>query len=130
MPNRKKGEWEMRNFELSLQDETFNALKSDFDMILKRTLTNMKEKEENEAEITIKLGIKLIEEIDKKDINRKIVKPMFEHKVSSILKIKDEKSGILKGDYELVWDSLLQNYVMRKIQDPQTSLFDRKDECE
>jgi hypothetical protein len=53
-----------------------------------------------------------------------VLAPTFSHKVSSVLSIKDEASGALFGDYELVWDRENMTYIMRPIEDGQTSIYD------
>lgn len=117
---------------LSLNGGTFNALKSDFDSILRNTLSNMELKGADTAEMNIKLKISLSKE-QTRDFEarydgamRDIVKPKFEHAVQSVLQIKDKKDGTLSGNYELVWDGEAQKYVMREITDGQTSLFDEE----
>lgn len=119
---------------LSLNGDTFNALKSDFDAILRNTLSNMELKGADTAEMNIKLKISLSKE-QTRDFEasydgamRDIVKPKFEHAVQSVLQIKDKKDGTLSGNYELVWDGDAQKYVMREITDGQTSLFDEGQE--
>lgn len=116
---------------LSLNGDTFNALKSDFDSILRNTLSNMELKGADTAEMNIKLKISLTKD-QTRDLEarydgamRDIVKPKFEHVVQSVLQIKDKKDGALSGNYELVWDPDEQKYVTREITDGQTSLFDK-----
>lgn len=117
---------------LSLNGDTFNALKSDFDTILRNTLSNMELKGADAAEMNIKLKISLTKD-QTRDFEacydgamRDIVKPKFEHAVQSVLQIKDKKDGTLSGNYELVWDKEAQKYVMREITDGQTTLFDNE----
>lgn len=110
---------------LSLKSETFSALKEDFDSILARTIGNMEMKGAEEATVTLKLGISL----EKGSVNgpagiRDIVKPSFKHDISSVMQVKDKKSGALTGDYEMVWDADEGKYVMRRIDNGQTSMFD------
>lgn len=119
----------INQFALSLSDDTFNALKSDFDQVLGRTLDNMENKESELAEMTIKVKIML----DKRQIadpdnggQREIVVPKFDHKVSSVMQVKYEKKGMLSGDYELVFDRSIGKYVIRNINDGQTSMFDKE----
>lgn len=114
---------------LSLKSETFSALKEDFDSILARTIGNMEMKGAEEATVTLKLGISL----EKSSVNgpagiRDIVKPSFKHDISSVMQVKDKKSGALTGDYEMVWDADEGKYVMRRIDNGQTSMFD-DDRC-
>lgn len=110
---------------LSLKSETFSALKEDFDSILARTIGNMEMKGAEEATVTLKLGISL----EKSSVNgpagiRDIVKPSFKHDISSVMQVKDKKSGALTGDYEMVWDADEGKYVMRRIDNGQVSMFD------
>lgn len=117
---------------LSLNGDTFNVLKTDFDSILRNTISNMELKGADIAEMNVKLKISLAKE-QTRDFDasydgamRDIVRPKFEHAVQSVLQIKDKKDGTLAGNYELVWDVKEQKYVMREITDDQTSLFDKE----
>lgn len=122
----------MNSFTLNLESDAFNALKTDFNQILRRTLAGMEQKEAEDATITLKLGIALTRDmvpdptIVAYEAQREIVRPAFTHKISSVMQYKDEKSGILSGNYELVWDKELCDYVMREITNGQTSLFDKE----
>ena len=112
---------------LSLKSDTFSALKEDFDSILARTIGNMEMRGAEEATVTLKLGISL----EKSSVNgpnglQDITKPSFKHDISSVMQVKDKKSGALTGDYELVWDESEGKYVMRRIDNGQTSIFDRQ----
>ena len=40
------------------------------------------------------------------------------------MQVKDKKSGALTGDYQLVWNPEEGNYIMRRIDNGQTSMFD------
>lgn len=111
--------------ELSLNGDTFSALKDDFDSILAQTLGNMESKGADEAVITLKLGITLEKQsFVRNDEPEELVKPSFKHDISSVMQVKNKKSGSLSGDYELVWDDEEQKYVMRKITNGQITLFD------
>lgn len=115
---------------LTMESEAFNGLKTDFNQVLRRTLTNMERKESEQAELTVKLKISLEKDTapDFREVKyraeRDIVRPTFTHKISSVMQIKCEKSGVLSGDYELVWDEEIGDYIMRPIDDGQLSLFD------
>lgn len=119
-------------FKLSLEGDTFNALKTDFDQMLRHTLYRMEEQERDDAEITIKMKISLKEDfVPDNDVNsyaaeRQIKRPSFHHKVVSEVKHKEEKAGGLFGDYELVWDKEKAEYVMRSFGGNQMSIFDKK----
>lgn len=119
-----------REFKLTLSDDTFNALKVDFDKVLSRTLANMQEKgsEAAELKISLKIALSSAEEsdirIDDFDGTREVVIPRFDHKITSAIQIKDEASGTLGGNYELVFDKAFQAWVLREIISPQQTLQD------
>ena len=115
---------------LNINSNAFAAMKEDFDKVLRRTLSNMQTKESDAATLTVKLSISL-SEIEVPDLNassdfatRKAYKPRFDHKINSVMQIKTEESGSLKGEYELVWDEDEQDFVMCPIDNGQRTLFD------
>ena len=115
----------MGNLKMSLDDTTFKDLKRDFDNVLNSTIQNMYSKGSDEASLTIKLNIS-IKEVEVPDYSmlyqdsmRKTFTPSFTHKVSSVLQIKNEQSGKLGGNYELVYDELEKVYVMKPIENSQ-----------
>lgn len=116
------------NYKLNIDGEAFSSMREDFNKILKRTVNNMESKGSNNAEITIKLKIELVPDFlpptSSDDEGRAILKPKFEHKVSSVMNTKFEESGSLKGDYELVWDEDAQDYIARPVGSYQVSIFD------
>lgn len=119
-----------KNFPLSLNGDTFTALKADFDQMLRKLLMGMEKFECEEGTITIKVGVKLEDdqardfEANGYDGMRDIVKPTFKHEVSSAMQIKDKKTGSLSGNYELIWDRESGQYFVRDIDDGQRTLFD------
>ena len=119
-----------QELELTLNSSTFAALKADFDQVLKNTLRNMQEKGSEAAEVKVSLKISFVKDeksyiqIADLDDRREIIIPKFDHKVSSVLQIKDEASGTLGGNFELVYDEVRKDWVMREIIIPQTSLGD------
>lgn len=121
-------------YPLSLNGDTFNALKSDFDSLLCQLLTEMENREEEEATITIKVGVKLEKDQARDfqangyDAMRNIVKPTFKHEISTVMQIKNKKSGSVGGSMEMVWDKELCQYIMRPIDNGQTTLFDQDGE--
>lgn len=117
-------------YPLSLNGDTFNALKSDYDALLRQLLTEMENRDEEEATITIKVVVKLEKDQARDfrangyDAMRDIVKPTFKHEISTVMQIKNKKSGSLGGTMEMVWDKELGQYVMRPIDNGQVSMFD------
>ena len=108
-------------------------MREDFDKILKRTVNNMELKGSNTAEVTVKLKIELVPDYlppaSSDEEGRAILKPKFEHKVSSVMNTKFEESGSLKGDYELVWDEQAQDYIAKPIGFQQMSIYDTEKGC-
>lgn len=119
---------------LVLEGDAFNALKSDFNMVLRKTLANMQHKGADTAELKVSLKISLTQEnaLDQgADDDREVSVPKFDHKVSSVMQLKAEKSGSLGGvGWELMWDKELGQYVLVKIKDAQRSLFDDEEDGE
>lgn len=114
------------DLDLSLNGETFASLKKDFDTILERTIGNMTMKGAEDATITIKLGVSLQKtSVPAKGSIREVTKPTFKHDIASVMQVKDKMSGQLTGNMELVWDDDMKQYVLRPIDDGQTSLFDQ-----
>lgn len=114
--------------DLSLNSEVFLALRASFDDMLKKVLQNMLEQKNDTAEINVKVKIKL----EKSYINvtyedqREVITPIFQHKVTSMLQVKDEQSGSFNGNngkYELLWDDEREKYILTEMQIAQTSLF-------
>ena len=111
--------------ELSLKGDAFLLLKNDFDVVLERTVNNMKAKGSDEATITLKLNILLEKGTNYTDSDESEVdKPTFTFDISSVMQVKDKKSGVLGGDYYLELDNQSKKYVMRRIGDKQKSMFD------
>lgn len=118
---------------LTIEADAFNVLRNDFNQILRMTLNNMIQKDGEKAEIKMNLKITLAQgfapDPEEDDMERQILIPKFEHKVSSVMQYKEEKSGILGGaEYELFWDKDKKEYVMRPIKDAQLSLFEPNEE--
>lgn len=119
----------LTGYPLSLNGETFNGFKTDFDQVLRQLLTEMEKQESEEAVITVKMTVQLKPDqardflANGHDAMRDITKPTFKHDISSVLQVKQKKSGSLGGDMELVWDRELHQYSLRPIDNGQTSIF-------
>lgn len=110
---------------LSLNGDTFDILKEQFDKILNRTIGNMEMKGADDAVITLKLSVGL----EKSSVNvggdiKEVTKPTFKHDISSVMQVKDKVSGQTTDDYALVWDESEGKYVLRKIENGQMSFDD------
>lgn len=107
---------------LHIDDETFRKMRTDADQVLQKLLKNMAEKGSLDGKITINIDISFTEEtVQNKDSNiegdiRVVHTPNFQHKVSSVLQIKNEQKGDMNCDgMEMVYDELKKEYVLRPI---------------
>ena len=127
---------EIKQYPLSLNGDTFNALKSDFEQMLRQLLTEMEKRDSEDATMTVKLNVELKKDQARDylcngyDGTRDITKPSFKHEISTVMQVKNKKTGSLGGNYELVWDKDLMQYVMREIDNGQISMFNEKKEQE
>lgn len=117
--------------QLNFESETFAGIKRDMNFVLQRLLGNMQEKGAADGSMTLKIDVSFdTEYIPNYDPNvegesRRIEKPKFKHKVTSAVQIKDEKSGNLDTEMELVFDEDSGEYVMKPIANTeQRSIFD------
>lgn len=126
---------------LDFDSDTFEDMKRDMTFVLQRLIGNMEEKGSNEGTMTLKIDITMIKEFipnydpDVKGETREVSKPQFKHKVTSAVKISDEKSGSLNNEMECIFDKETGSYVMVPIANTQQrSIFDadfqKKDEKE
>lgn len=96
---------------LDFDSDTFEEMKRDMNFVLQRLIGNMQEKGTNEGSMTLKIDVTMIKEFipnydpDIKGESREISKPQFKHKVTSAVKINDEKSGSFNNEMELVMDA-------------------------
>lgn len=107
---------------LHFQDETFEKLRSDADQVLQKLLANMVEKGSSEGRLTITVDISLTQEtVQNRYPNiegetRVVHTPKFQHKVGSVLQIKNEQKGDMNCDgMEMVWDDVKGEYVLQPI---------------
>lgn len=117
--------------ELRIEAETFDKLRRDADIVLQRALGTMKEKESMDGKLTITIDIKLVPEFIPnfdpavKGETRKILKPKFDHKVTSAINIKNEEKGNVNPEMAMVWDEDKQEYVLTYVNNTdQRSIFD------
>ena len=107
---------------LHIDDETFRKMRVDADQVLQKLLKSMAEKGSLDGRLTIAIDISFTEEtVQNKDSNiegdiRVVHTPKFQHKVSSVLQIKNEQKGDMNCDgMEMVYDELKKEYVLRPI---------------
>lgn len=113
---------------LSIMGDEFEQLRADADNIIQRLIGNMISKGSLEGEMTIKVAVKFLEKsVETPDGNwRMAMKPSLEHKISSTLKIQDQKSGAYLDEMkEVVWDPDTKQYIVRYIEGAeQMNLFE------
>jgi len=121
-----------REMALRLESEVFDEVRAGINNYLQITLAKMDDSKSNEAELTVKLNIKfdrmdlpVISKTGDNDL-REAIFPQLSHKITSIIKTKYDTGGkfVADGDYELVKSNDSHEYIMRKIVDPQQSLYD------
>ena len=117
--------------ELRIEAETFDKLRRDANTVLQMALGTMKEKESMDGKVTITIDIKMVPEfIPNYDLSiqgetRKILKPKFDHKVTSAINIKNEEKGNTNPEMEMVWNEEKQEYVLTYVNNTsQRSIFD------
>lgn len=115
---------------LDFDSDTFEQMKVDMNFVLQRLLGNMLEKGTNEGSMTIKIDVTMIKEFipnydpEIEGESREVSKPQFKHKVTSAVKINDEKSGKYDTEMELVMneDGVYERRPIANTQ--QRSIFD------
>ena len=114
---------------ISLDKNTFPVMIDQFNRVLADVFGNMQMMRVDDATITLKLDIS-VEKSARSTPNGVVdmLIPRFKHAISSVMQVKDKVSGELVGDYQLVWDEEEEKFVMRKIDNGQTSIFDQDDE--
>ena len=121
----------MRNISLSISGGSFEAFRCDFDAMLQNTIYTMEQKDSKEAEITVKFSVTTaldtVPDIEANypDAKRDVKRPYISHKITSKLTLKSKKAGtVVDSNVELVYDKQLCQYVLRPLDDGQTSMFD------
>lgn len=117
---------------LHFEDDTFKKLRVDADQVLQKLLANMAEKGSLEGRLTITVDVSFAEEtVQNRDPNipgdtRVVHTPKFQHKVGSVMQIKNEQKGDMNCDgMEMVWDNEKGEYILRPITGrDQMSVFD------
>lgn len=116
---------------LDFDSDTFGDMKTDMNFVLQRLLGNMVEKQSTEGSMTIKIDVTMVKEFipnydpNIKGESREISKPQFKHKVTSAVKISDEKSGNLNNEMEMVMDEETGCYVLQPVANTQQrTIFD------
>lgn len=115
-----------KTFELDLNTDTFKRFKDDFNRILSSTLREMKQRKVNEADISVKMSIKLTD-LYFANIDKDCTVPDFTHKITAKMQVKEESSGRLNGVFDLKQDEETGRYYLEAIRDNQTTMFDEEE---
>lgn len=107
---------------LSLDSDTLNAFKADFDNIMRQTISKMLENNETEGSVSAKITILLQNFMS--DDGEKYTRPILKHDVKSVVQAKSSAQGALMGDYALEWNQTLGQYVLVPRAQRQLSLFE------
>jgi hypothetical protein len=109
----------MEEVTLHFRDKVFEKLINDADQVLQKLLSNMTEKGSTIGRLTISLDCIFEEEtvMDKNStdgfFSRVIHTPKFQHKVGSVLQIKNEQKGDVNCDgMEMVYDEKTKEYIL------------------
>lgn len=84
---------------VNLESDTFAQMKQDMTAQINRLLRQMQKYNAEKAAVTVKLTVSLEEE--ELDDGVKGVIPLFEHKVTSTVQIKNQAEGKLGSEYVL-----------------------------
>ncbi len=116
---------------LDFDSDTFKDMKKDMNFVLQHLIGNMQQKGTNEGSMTLRLDVVMIKEFipnynpDVKSEAREVSKPQFRYKVTSTVKINDEKSGALDNEMELVMDKHTKIFKLVPVANTfQRSIFD------
>lgn len=117
---------------LHIDDDTFKKMRTDADQVLQKLLKNMTEKGSLNGRLTIILDVSFTQETvqnrdpDIEGDTRIVHTPKFQHKVGSVLQIKNEQKGNMNCDgMEMIWDDEKGEYVLQPITGRnQMSIFD------
>lgn len=98
---------------LSVESPFFAAMRGDLDAMLQRTVMQLLAKDSEEATVTIKLGLHLVRGTD--TMGRDVILPQTEHKITSVMTVKDETKGGSADECELVFDAEAGRYLLREL---------------
>lgn len=126
---------------VTIEGESFMQMRADANVVLQKLLKNMVEKETNEGSLTIKVDVNLVPEwvpipIEKRIIggpeSRMVLRPRFEHKISSTMQIKDNANGEYTSELmELVFDEFTGQYILTPVKDgEQMTIYDLMEQGE
>lgn len=110
------------NMKVCLDGPVFEKFKSDFDAVLKDTLTKMVKNSSPEGSVTGKIKITL--ETRPNDFGVLYVAPLFEHKVSGSTTQKLDLTGTIDDEFCLETDAESGDFILNEPERAQTQMDD------
>lgn len=118
-------------YAIAIESPVFDTLRGNLNALLKSTVSDMLKKDVKQSKITTTLEITL-EDSSTADLEehryaaeRDIIVPSFKHKIVSQMNVKETSKGFASGEgFELTIDKSTGKYVMKALDQAQTSLFD------
>lgn len=107
---------------LSLEADTFQDFKADFQSVLDDTIGKMLKNGEPEGALSIKLRTNLRDRVNELGVPYK--EPYITHEVTGAVQQKQTARGALCGEYSLEYSETMQGYVLRPADVAQTRLDD------
>ena len=98
---------------LSIESDCFIELRQEFNSMLQKTIFSMIRRESDDAALTLKLHLRLDHTQD--SLHRAVIRPDISHKITSAITVKDDLSGRVSGDYELMYDARAERYLLREL---------------
>lgn len=116
-------------FDLSIDSPVFVKMRSAFNVMLQNTFKAMQKKNVNEADINITLNINL-KDFYISSIDRNVRAPIFEHKITSKMQVKDSVKGVESGIFEIKFNNDEQQYFLQECNEEQISMFEDEGESD
>ena len=92
--------------EITLDSETFDNARENFNLLLQRLFQKMEQNNSDEGTITLKVDISMKDDYitDEEGKAKRILKPILKHKVSTAVPVKDSFDGKKDTGMEIVYD--------------------------
>lgn len=113
--------------ELTLESDTFEQARENFNMLFQRLLKKMEQTGSDEGSITLKVDVETVTDWipDGEGGSKEIHKPILKHKVTTAVPVKDSFDGKKDTGMNLVYDEELRRYVLKYVSvGGQRSIFD------
>lgn len=106
---------------MSIDDEIFEGLRSEYDAILNDTLVKMCNQGTSDGTITMKLAIafETVWGVDENAKRIKMMVPTFRHEVSNLVQTKEKLNGEIEGCGVITYDEKQGDWVLNGYDDGQ-----------